>query len=252
MKYRINIFLFSLIISTLLFGCNNYENSSINKMIIIDSIGNTSSNMLAESNGVNIENYEINYIGVKKDTIYINPNFRITPPPPSPPLPELSKGLRDTLELISKNYQRKKNNIDKHIFNIKDIENIRTIYYDTISIFVDTTQIISKNNYKAYPVIIENIKSDTLIIGNSYSDRISGELEAIFPDGKWRAITDNYWHGLPVDYQIILLKNEIIITSLFVYDGEYKTRLRFRVGKNYSNEFISNISYKQINKRNYY
>ena len=189
------------------------------------------------------ETYEIYYIGKRQDTVYINPKPYGMPPPPP--------GFRyDTTEFNAINSRVKEfdRNLKEYVARIDSRSTMGSIYSDSTKIFVDTSQIISKDSYSAFPIVIENSYYDTLRVGYEYNKRIYGILEAKDSMGNWKPINErNYPHGPPVAEEIILPRNNIIITAVYNYKGEYKTELRFKLGNNYSNTYSASINYNQFN-----
>ena len=122
-----------------------------------------------------------------------------------------------------------------------------------VEISIDTTQHISNENRKSYPVMIKNIFTDTLNIG--YGSVIPINTEALFENKKWKLIEKNTARFCGNGLQTIILPpNEILITNQTVYnDGNYKTKLRLRIGKNISQEFYGKIDTlkKVLNKDQY-
>ena len=114
-----------------------------------------------------------------------------------------------------------------------------------LDIQVDTNQIISNNGRRAYPVIIQNLHTDTVYVG--YDDRIYILTEALDENGIWKPIQRRFINlcGNGISY-IILPPKHFVITSDLVYSGGFKTKLRVRCGKNVSNEFSGSINKSQF------
>ena len=131
-------------------------------------------------------------------------------------------------------------------------------------LFIDTTRAIGRSmdiqgsyqkaeyrkNKKSYPIFIENIAADTLFIG---ADRTLGFIvEAQDSTGVWRPTqeirsircgTGILGHYLPPSY--------IAISSMKIYHGDFKTKLRLVFQsdeKIYSNEITGYINYSQFGK----
>ena len=227
----------------LLVSCN-YKNQPERKTEyeIIDSLPINKSFITV--NCTERELYEINYIGEKRDTIFVN-QFPYPAPPPPPGIPY------DTINFLRKKEVDSFNAmIENFIFKVDETSSMSSIYFDSIEIFIDTTQIIGKNSYPAYPVVIKNAHFDSLSVCYAYSRTIAAFLEARDSIGHWKLINEQgYGHGLPIDEKIVLLKNHIIITSVYAYFGDYKTELRLRIGKNYSNIVTGSINYNQFHSR---
>lgn len=121
-----------------------------------------------------------------------------------------------------------------------------------LSITVDTTQIISKINgdvdwpmIQAYPVLIKNTSPDTLIVG--YGDTIPLSIEARDSSGVWRAIERPFVYHCGTGLGNILLpQNEITISSMYVYDGDFETQLRLKLGESFSNMIDGRVYYSQL------
>ena len=109
------------------------------------------------------------------DTIRVERTFgRLYPPPP---------GSTDTMRIIEGKYS------DYFLdwMNFRDY-----ISYDSVelNILVDTTQFITNEMRKAYPVIIENLHSDAIYIG--YGSYIPLITEALNKKGEWKPIEDRF------------------------------------------------------------
>lgn len=110
---------------------------------------------------------------------------------------------------------------------------------------VDTAQVINDYGRRAFPVLIMNQYNDTVYIG--YGDQIPIVAEAISKNGKWEPIEERYIYMCGTGLNsIILPPHEIVITSELVYSGNFKTKLRIKLGNNYSNEFYVNINESQF------
>lgn len=129
----------------------------------------------------------------------------------------------------------------------------RSVDSSNVSVQVDTSQLLFSRHevfilaplYKAYPVLLTNSATDTIQIG--YGDFMYITMEARDRSGKWRPIerrfTPGCGHGIK---NIILPPGEVVLTSAIIYQGNYKTRLRLKLGKNYSKEFSGSINYGQF------
>ncbi|WP_461640205.1 hypothetical protein [Labilibaculum euxinus] len=235
--------LFTLIIlQFILISSCTYHRGNIEKteIVIIDTISYDLKNI--EKDWREWENFEIQYIGTINDSIYTIPFPDINPPPPPGTVYDSINFKNDYYRALGLSKQ-----IEKFIIKTNFEYDKGTIYSDSIDLFVDTNFVIGKYEFSAYPIIIKNSYCDTIRVGYSYQRRIRGMLEAIDSTGNWRPIIeDREIHGLPVNQEIVLPKDGIIISSVYVYSGDYKTQLRFRVGKSYSNSFYSTINYNQF------
>ncbi len=128
-----------------------------------------------------------------------------------------------------------------------------------ITIQVDTSLLINKSDasfnpksslYQAYPVYLINNDIDTLSVG--YGDIIPVYLEALDSTNNWLPIEREFFYFCGNDVgAIILPPNQIAITSVFRYKGDYKTKLRLKTGKNYSNSYWGYINYQQFESKRY-
>lgn len=115
--------------------------------------------------------------------------------------------------------------------------------FSTLKIEVDTNQYIA-GNQKTYAVFITNVGLDTTLI--AYRSRIPAIMEAKNENGKWLPIQEALRGcGFEV-HSVKLPPNEMVLTSAPVFKGESKTKLRIRIGKNYSNTFYGSINYTQF------
>ncbi len=111
-----------------------------------------------------------------------------------------------------------------------------------LNIHLDTNQIVSNWHNQAYPVIIKNMSSDTLCLG---MDRISLKAEAK-KNGLWHPIEEYSGFRGFSSWVITLPPNEIVLTSQLIYSGDFKTKLRLKMGNNYSEEFGGYINESQF------
>lgn len=176
------------------------------------------------------------YFGKISDTILIERNLWYLPPPPPPPS---AKNTNWTYK------EPEKNKFEKYFIYSYRKSNIKSIDSVNLSIKIDTNQIINNYNKKAFPVLIENKSIDTTYIG--YGGQIPIITEAKTKDGIWKPIENKYSYkcamGIP---SIILPPKELVITSQFVYFGSFKTKLRIKLGNNYSTEFYGRINESQF------
>lgn len=109
-------------------------------------------------------------------------------------------------------------------------------------------QISSKKMNNFYPAMLRNRTKDTIPIG--YGSIIPLILEAKNKNGKWEPIQEKfvYMCGNGVG-TIILPPNEIALTLVPIFKGNYKTQLRLSMGSNKSNVFWGKINYRQFESR---
>ncbi len=247
-------------------SCQKTDYNPSSNYIIIDTIPITDGKI--ESFWRGYEDYPLLFLGKLKDTVNVGYEYFFLPMPP--PSREFFEGLTkiedDTASILEfkfdsvrylKDLKEYKNKIANHILtkfqdSIKN-NNIqpRTIYTDSVSIFVDTAYIISKigSEYNvrcpAYPVIIANNLEDTISL--DIEREFACILEAKDSLDNWVIIKSYlpfrhatcYFYKMPPSYTAI--------TATYVTQGNYETKLRLRVGNNISNEWRGKINYNQFN-----
>jgi hypothetical protein len=104
--------------------------------------------------------------------------------------------------------------------------------------------------FDSYPVLVRNQENDTVAIG--YGDFLPLYLEAKDRQGQWRAIGQPYAYmcgnGLPL---LFLPPNQVVLTSVFIPHGPFRTVLRLRLGKTYSPSFTGSIHPHQVDQQSY-
>lgn len=148
-----------------------------------------------------------------------------------------------------------------------------------IRVYVDTTKVIPNvcntvipkkylynhksfkidefNNHTSYPVFIENISSDTLIIGST--NGLPLHLQILSPKGIWIE-TNHFIPGCGTGLKLLkLLPHHISITAHPITYGNIKTKFRFAYGYRqttrnqskyiYSNEFYGHIDSSFFNQK---
>ncbi len=251
MKNFINIiFIFSVI-----FSCKNYnDNENISKNIEVPKIIDTSNfkSINRNSNWLETVEYNILYIGDKMDTIYPDYNINFYPVPPDPPAFPNEKNK----DSIYNKFKTLNEDLKINPYNLVYFENKQYKWYNEskIKIIVDTLQnlkkedIFSNNNYtffNAYPIIIKSKESDTIKIG--IGNNLPIVLEAKDSIGKWKPIEEEFKYMCGTGLNTIILPPKtIILSSVMIYKGNYKTKLRIKLGENYSNEFYGTINYRQF------
>lgn len=247
--------LFVLVFTTVL-SCKN-NNVKVNNSINVETptIIDTSNfkSIKRNSTWLEVVEYTILYMGDQRDTIYpIYNNIDFYPPPPSPPT--FPKGKNE--DSVSKNLKKIDKNIKTNPYVLDYFENKEyRWYYDTnIKITVDTLQKIKKENiftnvnvsfFDAYPIIIKSKEKDTIKIGSG--NKLPIVLEAKDSIGNWKPIEEQFKYGCGTGLNgIILPPKTIIVSSVMIYKGNYKTKLRIKLGENFSNEFNGTINYRQF------
>lgn len=206
------------------------------------------------------------YIGKLKDTIDLNyelVDFPFNPPPPPPP-PQNGKVQEiDTVELdkIFNTYNKKfrSNPIYPFYYSWEESRKFKSWNETKINLEVDTSTIIKQlvidkylheEYYSAYPVFIKNQENDTINIG--YDRFIPILVEAKDSTNKWKPIEKMYSFmcGNGIN-SLVLPPENIIISSKVIYQGNYETELRIKLGDNYSNKFTGSINYSQFQDSRY-
>lgn len=239
---QLNLHITYLLLILLCLSCENeiIVSSNLEKEesyfpLIIDSLEYEGIEM--ESDWLNTANYKIYYIGEEEDTIAINYRFNSHY---LGPLTEFYYFLDDTIfyeeRIPYQKYFRDWMRPSTHSIN-PDQANLK--------ITVDTNQLVFNDGNIAYPVIVKNMDKDSVQI--AYGDFIPIIMEAIDAEGNWMSIEEHWMYmcGNGVG-SIILPPNEIVLTSAYKYYGKYKTLMRLKIGKNYSNSFLGTVNPKQF------
>lgn len=141
--------------------------------------------------------------------------------------------------------------------NFVNSESFTNTYRNTsLTIIVDTTQVIISEvgkwkkdrieyeYYRRYPILIQS-SQDSVMIG--FGHTTSMILEAQNEDGNWQKIEEPFVYmcgtGL---YYIMLFKGQVALTSGIIYKGNFRTKLRYKLGNSYSNEFYGTINKEQF------
>jgi len=99
--------------------------------------------------------------------------------------------------------------------------------------------------YKAYPVYVISTTKDTLSIG--YGDHLPLILEAVDENGKWRAIQNEYTYICGTGLNTIILPPyNFVLTSVPIFKGQFKTKLRLRYKNILSDDFTGTINHSQF------
>ncbi|WP_196889469.1 hypothetical protein [Aureivirga sp. CE67] len=179
------------------------------------------------------DNYKVRYVGKIKDTIYVDEIVKSIFTPPPPPTSRTNKS-----EMEIKNYlDNYKTKYYDYFIDSKKSEHYKWYRDSKLSIQIDTTQTIGSTGKIAYPVIIQNTTKDSIAFFPYFVPLI---LEAKSKSGDWKPIeiTEKYKYSL-ANETIIIPPNEIVLISSFKYSGDFKTRLRLKLGENYSGELIT-------------
>lgn len=203
-------------------------------IIIENSIASKIHRFMKEENNpswLSTAQYDFLYIGPAKDTITANPSMvfrKWTPPNPN------DKHATSTYEDTE---------FSKYYLDWESMKHYRSINKSKVRIKVMTDTIFGDS----YSAIVINEDSVTIEVG--YGDHTPLIMEAKDSAGVWRPIEKRFIYlcGNGVG-TIILPPGEIMLTSVPLFQGEYKTQLRLRYPNTefYSNSFEGNINYRQF------
>ncbi|ASB50328.1 hypothetical protein [Alkalitalea saponilacus] len=219
-----------------------------------------------ESYKFELVNFPILFLGILKDTVIIDHKLFLYPIPPPPP-PTIVEWLTieddQNSQVIEIDSIQQKKLFDEFMIEYRNhplekfrksfgySHNKKTIHKEkSVSVKVDTINEISKYNlhhkeyYKAFPIIISNNLNDTILMDSNTN--ISLIVEALDSLNNWRRITSPNIHGIPIDSNYFLPPKFSVILSTYITRGDYQTKLRIRVGNNYSNEWTGKINYSQF------
>lgn len=242
MKKLITILIFLSLVS-----CKKeFQTFSKNITIIQDTVQNLKIKNIKEKD---YATSNIMYIGKIKDSVELLNNLFL-PPPPEP----LANSNEDTKW---KKYRLKKEMIWEDLMKyLKDFHKYQLIKKENITLeFNEKDTIIGCDNfrgdfdsliyYKSFPIYIKNISKDTINLGTDGDFPIL--VEGKNKNGKWVEINKFPFHCGTGSYSTICLPpNEIIITSMFHYKGNYKTKLRFKILDFVSREYDGSINEEQF------
>lgn len=203
--------------------------------VIVDTMGIQIEPFYGESEfptNISTARYQPYYIGRYIDTIFVCDLIGIFPPPP-----EEGEWV-PTCEYAYKSYYK--------YWESDDFKNYKNFREDTVDlkIYVDTSQKI----VDLYPTIVKNVGMDSVDVGNGMS--VSLILEALDYEKGWRPIQKDFMYlcGNGVS-SLILPPENIIFTLTPRFKGLYRTKLRLKLGNNYSNEFEGSINPHQFISR---
>ena len=225
------------------------ENTKTEFPLIIDTFN--IDNKMLEMDTFNVNNCKPLYLGEINDSIFITYLLRFTPPAQ---LSERIKKLKNAPEEPQSAFY---NDLYKEYFRYGSFDMFPNWDSAKLKIAFDTTQKVSYMNflpknykdyyYNAFPVYIQNISNDTVMVG--YGKWLDLILEAKDKEDNWQEIQPRTAYYLNSSLaKIILPPNEIVLTTIPIYKGDYKTKLRLKIGNNYSEEFDGEINYSQFQK----
>jgi len=239
---------FTLLIAILLnltLGCvdSNFRNEySISKSfpVLVDSLNLNASNRNAS--WLSTANYDFLYIGKQTDTISVNYYLRYYHPPP-PPAPG-----------VKKDEERKARPFAGYYVEWLSDKRYKPWEEAEIEVFVDTTQLVKSSDinadinssfFNAYPVLLKNKDSDTITI--AYGTYVPMILEAKDSLKNWNPIEKRWSTMCGVGVGTVMLPpDEVVLSSAMIYNGNYETELRLKIGDNYSNTFRGKINHRQF------
>jgi hypothetical protein len=205
--------------------------------IVIDTFGieELQVNFEKEPTWLTTANYRFYYIGTTKDTIYLDPFVTFSPPPPPPP------GTKPSEIIDYKNFEIP---FKEYYIDWLEEKEFKNWEQTEIEIRIDTTTVFL--NY--YPVLLTNSDIDTTFIG--YGSKIPIIMEALDSLGNWKPIQEKfaYFCGVGVG-SVILPPNESVLTLAPIFKGNYKTKLRLKLGNNYSKPFYGFINHRQFQSK---
>ena len=206
--------------------------------VIIDTLGVKKELLYGETKFpeyISTAHYPPYYIGMFKDSIYVCGPIGIFPPPPEP---EEKVHWIPTCEYSYSSFYKywESDNLSNYKYPLEDTVNL-VIYVDTSKIFLDS-----------YSTIVKNVDKDTVLVGHNLS--ISLVMEALDGEKKWKPIQEDFMFmcGNGV-HSLILPPDNIILTVTPRFKGLYYTKLRLKLGQNYSNEFNGWINPGQFKSR---
>lgn len=179
-------------------------------------------------------NYKLYYIGVEKDTVYLNPFIYSATQP-------LPFGMKKT---ILENIPVRENPFKKYYIEWDEEMKYKDWTQCKIEIQIGSTYKISN----LFPVMLTNHDTDTIFIG--YGSQIPLVMEGIDSTGAWKPIQERYIYMCGVGVSsIILPPNECLLTLAPIFNGNYKTKLRLTLGDNHSKPFFGFINYRQFQSK---
>lgn len=187
------------------------------------------------------------FIGEKKDTIEIDgflSNYdQLLPPPPSPfsDLAETPSPKQDVPAIPSEYME----DLDLSVYPHWSESQLQIIVDPLNKIKTDNGGLEKGQVTDSWPVLIENIEGETIQIG--YGSRIPLIAEAQDSSGNWMPIekVNKYRCGTGLN-TITLPPNKVLLTSVKIYEGDYQTKMRVRIGNHVSNEYDGSINYSQF------
>lgn len=172
---------------------------------------------------LNTASYEFYYLGKLNDTIYLEKAIRFSPEEP------------------------KKNNLQKK-YEKYSTENPKydSKYWGNSKIQIEINKSLKISN--SIPVLIRNNNKDTIAIG--YGTQIPITMEAQNEKKEWKPIQEKFIYMCGFGLKTIILPpNEIAITLAPIFKGNFKTKLRLKLGDNKSEPFWGYINKRQFESK---
>ncbi|ULQ55842.1 hypothetical protein KJS94_14425 [Flavihumibacter rivuli] len=185
--------------------------------------------------GIEMRERVVQYLGPFKDTITIEP------------IPDKSVAIGDNKVLIDDTVRNKY----AYYTNGKLKISIDPLTHVTLEEYEWWSKKPEYKYYKANPIIIHNETDSTTIVGYGYTIPIV--LEALDIDKVWKPVEIRYIYDCGIGLEYILLKPKDIMCVLApVYGGDFKTKLRYKLGNSLSSEFVGQISRRQFDFKGKY
>lgn len=232
---------FQFIIVLLISSCQNQSKQDVknekedNFPIIIDTLGVL--NYMRYYDGKNptwlsTSSYSIFYIGEWKDTIYVDPFVNFSGLPRTE---DSSSSIENPL------FKRKHEIYETYYLEWPLNTKLQSYNESQCQIIVDSKHLFDS----LVPVLIINEESDTIEI--SYGDYLPMIMEAMDSTGQWRPIQEMFQYMCGNGLGTYLLPpNNCVLTFAPIFNGEFKTKIRFTIGNNHSESFNGSIHYRQF------
>lgn len=175
-------------------------------------------------------NLEPYYYGELKDSVVLKEYF---PPPAEVITPEVREYIKERDHIFNTYYTREGSGLNYS--NFLDIDEAK------IYLQIDDKTVINTS----FPLAITNLDSVAAFIGSSLLIPVHVEAEDLLK--QWKIIQGPmlFMCGTGVA-SLFLPPGESVITLVPVSKGNYFTRLRVRLGNNYSNLYYGNIDYRNF------
>ncbi len=169
------------------------------------------------------------YIGVYKDTLFTTYSYE--------------SDMGKMYDVRTRNYRKP---AEKELSIVVDTSRLMADY--SFMIWADNGTTTAAEAMYAYPVIVSNLSQDTLSIAQNF--RIPLIMEAQDKDGQWKPIQvaripqkrDKKFDAT------FFSPKEILITTVLLNHGTFKTKLRLRYNNILSNEYDGTIYLTQFDK----